>query len=146
MRNPSFSQEFKKRAYAWQSANPWGVGAGTLRNKTRDSMTISAALYYKIVPPKYKMRSRGNVSEYIGSTHTIELVTFHQNPILVLHETAHAIAVKRFGWFGHNKRWLGIWQWLLLKEKIMQKKFLKASMSAYDLPWCPLSPRDLGVR
>lgn len=108
-------------------------------------MAIDAALEYNCKPPKIRIRKSkyGEISTYNPRGHVIYLMSFHQNPTLVLHEVAHAVAVRKYKQPGHPKAWIGIYQHYLMKYEIYSKTFLKATMKAYGMPWCPLDPKSL---
>lgn len=134
---------FKLRAYSWSQGLEWATGVKTF---TRDDTvhTVKACCnIYEVEPPTIVTRSRGKISEYAHRANEIRIVSHHENPFLVTHEAAHCISIKKLGLFAHNKRWLGIWQWLLTYFDFIESPMLRATMEAYKLPWCPLSPKQL---
>ena len=135
-----------KRVYAWADGLNWTAGTKSLVKEDLLVLVIDGSLEYKCPPPRMRKRKRGSVSHYNPRKHMIYLVDFHQNPVIVLHEVAHAIARQTLKLGGHCKAWLGIFQWLMIRYQIMSKKFLKSSMAAYNLPWVPLSPKQIGIK
>lgn len=137
--------DYTNRVYAWHKgdmSSAWPM----IDHETAEEYISSASWQYRAKPPTLYEKKRGNRSFYLGKTHSIYLVPHHFNQYTVLHETSHGITMKRFGQGGHCKTWLGVFQFLLTFFQIIDKKHLKASMTAYDLPWVYLSPSMAGIR
>ena len=140
----------RRSAYAWEDTWPlWHVNTHTLA-ECRFIIRV-ACKRYGIAPPAVRQHGVRSLSWCIAEEDCISLQAAGprgrggKNVPTALHEAAHYIAFKLFGYRiqDHGPTWLGVYLWLLAAARVAPRVALNASARAAGLKWREIHPCKL---
>lgn len=142
----------RQKVYDWQYAwRDWNHG--TISDRAVRSVIRRAERLYRVSETEIKLLTKNyNATGQLLTSnqkywyvdgwpslqrHKITIIPAHRNIPIALHEVAHVICTRLFNETveSHGKEWLGIFMWLLAKEKIAPVSALYASAREFGLKW-----------